>query len=202
MAAVPPPLTDAFSDQATMVPQGPPRLEDIVHELLFAADSSESETESDVDNREDWQDNANTVTGSIRGDTAEPDGDMGQHSTSDEEDQIISENGGEGEEEEAHDALEEGEFMTMAVIDSFKARSGEIIRVKDIVSMDNVVDESEWFARVVDIRTTSPDSPEDAAKVMPYVLLPLKRVKVKTNDAARYGSSATGFTPRLIYKTL
>lgn len=120
MAAVPPSLADAFSDQATMVPQGPPRLDLIVHELQFAPDSSSSETESDVDNREDWQDNANTVTGSIRGDTAEPDGDMGQHSTSDEEDQIISENGGEGDEEEAHDALEEAEFMNMAVIDSFK----------------------------------------------------------------------------------
>lgn len=120
MAAVPPSLADAFSDQATTVPHGPPRLEVMMHELQFAPDSSSSETESDVDNREDWQDNANTVTGSIRGDTAEPDGDMGQHSTSDEDDQIISENGGEGEEEEAHDALEEGQFMAMAVIDSFK----------------------------------------------------------------------------------
>ncbi|KAG8928431.1 hypothetical protein FRC01_005956 [Tulasnella sp. 417] len=102
------------------VPNAPTSVEDIMHALLFNPDSDESESESEVDNQEDWQDNANTVTGSIRGDTAEPDGDMGQHSTSDEEDQLISENGEGGEGEDAQVTLEEGEFMTMAVIDSFQ----------------------------------------------------------------------------------
>lgn len=82
-------------------------------ELLFTPDSSVSETDSDVDNQEDWQYNANAVTGSIRGNTAEPDGDM----TFPDEEQIISEQGGEDEED---DALEVGEFRTMAVIDSFE----------------------------------------------------------------------------------
>ncbi|KIO28371.1 hypothetical protein M407DRAFT_22425 [Tulasnella calospora MUT 4182] len=168
MAADPQSLFDAFTvhyHQAPSVPQGPTSIQDLVNELRVTPDSEESETESDVDNQEDWQDNANTVTGSIRGDTAEPDGDMGQHSTSDEEDQIISDNGEEGEEEEAQVALEESEFMTMAVIDSFKARSGETIRVKDIISMDNVVDDSEWFARVVDIRSTTLNAADENYKI-------------------------------------
>lgn len=115
------------SDQVQSVLHAPTRIEDVIRELSLAPDSSESESESDVDNQEDWQDNANTVTGSIRGDTAEPDGDMGQHSTSDEEDQLISgddEPGADSGDEETTTRLEnQSEFMEMEVIDAFQGES-------------------------------------------------------------------------------
>ncbi|KAG8944399.1 hypothetical protein FRC04_001979 [Tulasnella sp. 424] len=150
------------SDQVQSVLHAPTRIEDVIRELSLAPDSSESESESDADNQED--DNANTVTGSIRGGTAEPDGDMGQHSTSDEEDQLFSgddEPQADSDGEETTSRLEnQSEFMEMEVIDVFQARSGEPIRAGEIISMDNVEDDGEWFGRVVDIRQSAGATPK------------------------------------------
>ncbi|KAG8972839.1 hypothetical protein FRB90_010132, partial [Tulasnella sp. 427] len=137
---------EAFSREQSVL-QLPPKMDDIIAGI---ADASESENESDKDNAgEDDTDHDTLSTPTVDRDLSVDDTQQIQSSVTsndDQEDEAIS------ADEMGPDQVDDEEFKKMIPITSFLARSGDMIQVNDIVTMDNEVEESEWFARVVEVR--------------------------------------------------